>query len=169
MEINGVFVDVIQHVLGNPIKATFGVSHGSGRVAVDGTEVPLPVHERIAKRKFLCHSHHGVVNRLIAVRMVFPHHFTDGAGRFAELFIGGMTAFKHPVKHATVNGLESVSCIRKRPTDDHGHGVVDVRIFHLGVQRVVEDDLAGHCFAVVGGVVVLFRCQGWSPPWRVVQ
>ena len=35
LEINGVFVDVIQHVFGNAVKTTFRVPHGSRRIAVN--------------------------------------------------------------------------------------------------------------------------------------
>ncbi len=169
LEINRVFVDVLKHVLCNPIEPTFRVSHGCRWVAVDGAKVPLAVNQRIAKGEFLGHSNHGVVDGLVAVRVVFPHHFSNGAGRFAELLVRGVAALEHAVENATVNRFETVPCIGQSAPDDDRHGVVDVGIFHLGVQRMVEDGFprgGGFGVAVVGFVL---RCQGWSPPWHGVQ
>ena len=62
LEINGALVDVVKHVLGNPVQATLGVPHSGRWVAVNRTEVTLAVNEGIAKGKFLSHTDHGVVN-----------------------------------------------------------------------------------------------------------
>ena len=48
LEINGVFVDVIQHVFGDAVKTAFRVPHGGRRIPVNRTEVALPVHQWIA-------------------------------------------------------------------------------------------------------------------------
>ena len=69
-----------------------------------------------------------------------------------------------------MDGLQTVSCIGQSPPYDHRHGVIDVGIFHLGVEGVVED-VATRCdglFCLLFGVFV-FRCQGWSPPLRGVR
>ena len=168
LEINRVLVDVVEHVLGDSVQATFRVSHGSGRIAVDGAKVALTVNKRIAQGKLLSHSNHGVVNGLVAVRVVLPHDLTHRPSGFAEFLVGRMTALEHAVKHASVDGFEAVPSIGQRTADDDGHGVVDVGIFHFGVERMVQDDFAGAGRSVVLDVV-FFRCQGWSPPWRVAQ
>ena len=49
LEINGVFVDVIQHVFGDAVETTFRVTHGGRRIAVDRTKVALPVHQGVAQ------------------------------------------------------------------------------------------------------------------------
>ena len=98
------------------------------------------------------------------MRVVFPHDLTDGAGRFAELLVGGVATLKHAVENTAVNRLEAVPSIRKRTSDDDGHGVIDVGILHFRVQRMVQDDLTRTGRSVVDDVVVVLRCQGWSPP-----
>ena len=100
------------------------------------------------------------------MRVVFPHDFADGAGRFAELLVGGVAALKHAVEDTAVNRLEAVPSIRKRTSDDDGHGVIDVGILHFRVQRMIQDDLTRTGCSVVDVVivVVILRCQGWSPP-----
>src|SRR5580693_7795109 len=50
--------------------APFGVAHGRGRIAVDRTEIALPVDERQAHGEILRHAHERVVDRLVAVGMV---------------------------------------------------------------------------------------------------
>jgi hypothetical protein len=60
--------------------AHFGVPHRGRRIAVDRTKIALPVDKRGAHGKILRHAHQRVVNRLVAVRMVFTDHVTDDAG-----------------------------------------------------------------------------------------
>ena len=48
-KIHRVLVDVRQQFLGNGGHAAFGVAVGRGRVAIDGAEVALAIHQRIAQ------------------------------------------------------------------------------------------------------------------------
>ena len=41
-----------------------------------------------------------------------------------------------------MNGFQAVPSVGKSPPDDDGHGVIDVGIFHFGVEGVVQDDFA---------------------------
>ena len=61
-------------------EARLGVALGGGRVVVDVAEVALRVDERVAERERLRHADEGVVDRLVAVRVVLPHHVADDAG-----------------------------------------------------------------------------------------
>lgn len=76
LEIDGFHVDVGQHGerrLGQP---RFGISVGRRRIAVDRAEIALAVDQRHAQREVLRHADHRVVNRLVAMRMVFTDHVT---------------------------------------------------------------------------------------------
>ena len=101
------------------------------------------------------------------MRVVFTHHFTNRAGGFAEFLFSRVPALKHAVEHPSVNGLEAIAGIGESSPDDDGHGVVDVRIFHFSVERMVQDNLTGSSRSVIDGF--FFRCQGWSPPLRGAQ
>src|SRR5690606_27650346 len=80
--VDGFLVQVSQQVVSHPGHADFGVTHGGGAVAVDGAKVALTVHQHIAQRKGLRHTHYGVVHRRVAVRVVFTDNVTHHAGGF---------------------------------------------------------------------------------------
>ena len=61
-------------------EADLRVAHRGGGVAVDGAEVALPVHERLAHREVLRHTDDRVVDRRVAVRVVLAHDVADDAG-----------------------------------------------------------------------------------------
>jgi len=75
--IHRVFVQVAQKFLGKTRHAHFCVTHGRRGVAVDGAEVALPIHQRIAHGKILRHTHQGVIYRRIAMRVIFTDDVTD--------------------------------------------------------------------------------------------
>ena len=70
-EIDRVLLEIAQHLFGKPRQTGFGVPHGRRRVPVDRPEIPLPVHQRIAHGKILGHADHGIVDRAIAMGVVF--------------------------------------------------------------------------------------------------
>ena len=76
-EIDGFFFDVREHFLGDFRKARFGVPHGRRRIAVDRAEVALAVDQRVAHVEVLRQAHQRVVDRRVAVRMVFAEDFAD--------------------------------------------------------------------------------------------
>ena len=78
LEIDRVFLDIRQHVVRQLGHAGLGVTIGCRRIAVHGTEVAVTVDQRIVQRERLRHTHHRVVNRYVAVRMIPAEHITDG-------------------------------------------------------------------------------------------
>ena len=131
MEIDRVLVDILQQHLRSLIEARFGVSHCRGRIAIHRAEIPLPVDQRQAQRPGLRHPHQRVVNRLVAVRMVFTHDVSDDPGGFFIGLIGRIPAFAHSVENAAVDGLEAVAHIGQSPADDHAHRVIEIGLPHL--------------------------------------
>jgi hypothetical protein len=88
-EVDGVLVDVAQKFAGQLGHAHFGVTHGRRGVAVDGAEVALPVHQRVAHGEFLGQAHQGVVHGGVAVRVVLADDVADHAG---GLLVGAVVA-----------------------------------------------------------------------------
>ncbi len=88
LEVDGFLVDVFEQRRGDAREARFGVPHGRGRIAIDGTEVSLPVDQRVAHREILRHADQGVVDRGVAVRVVFTHDVADDPGALARGAIG---------------------------------------------------------------------------------
>ena len=79
-EIDGFFVDVAQHFVRDFGQTDFRVTHGRCVVTIDRAEVTLAVHQHVTQRKVLRHAHNRVVDRAVAVRVVFTDHVTDDTG-----------------------------------------------------------------------------------------
>ena len=130
-EVDGVHVDVGEHVAGDLLKAGFGVTHGGWRVAVDGAEVALAVDERVAHAEGLGEADHGVVDGGVAVGVIVAHGEADDLGALGVFLVGLETHLLHGVEDAAVDGLEAVADVGQGAADDDGHGVVQVGPSHL--------------------------------------
>ncbi len=140
-EVDGLLVDVRQHLLGQTVHAHFRVAHGGGGIAVDRAEVALTIHEQVAKAPLLGQAHHGVVDGGVAVGVVLTNHVTHHA---RALLVGAVVVVAqvvHRVEDAAMHGLEAVTHVGQRAPDDDGHRVVEIRAAHL-VFDVDGDELA---------------------------
>ena len=81
--VNDILVDILEHEVRYLCHACFGITVCGCAVAVDIAEVTLTVDKRVSEREGLCHTHHGVVNSRVAVRVIMTQHVTDGGCRFA--------------------------------------------------------------------------------------
>ena len=84
-EIDSFLFDVGEYVLGDFGHARFGVAHCGGRIAVNGTEVALAVHQDTPHRKILGHPGEGGIDDRFAVGVVVSAHV---AGDFGALAVG---------------------------------------------------------------------------------
>ncbi len=130
-EVDGVGVDVGEHLTGDAGEAGFGVTHGGGWVAVDGAEVALAVYEDVAEREGLREADHGVVDGGVAVGMVVTHDVADDLGRLGVLLVVLEAHLLHAVEDAAMHGLEAVANVGQGAADDDGHRVVEIRPAHL--------------------------------------
>src|SRR5699024_8721852 len=81
--VHGLLLDVGEHLTGDFGHAGLGITVGGRGVAVHRTEVALAVHEGIAQAEILRQTHHGVVDRGVAVGVIGTQHGADGIGGFA--------------------------------------------------------------------------------------
>ena len=123
---NGFLVDIAQHLVAELRHTRLGVTIGRRGIAVNGTEVAVAVDKRIAHGEILRQTHHRVVDRRVAVRMVPAQHVADACRRFLERLVGGQAVLVHGVENAPVDGLQTVAHIGQRAADNDGHRVVDV-------------------------------------------
>ena len=130
-EVDGVGVDVGEHLAGDAGEAGLGVTHGGGWVAVDGAEVALAVYEGVAEGEGLGEADHGVVDGGVAVGMVVAHDVADDLGGLGVLLVELEAHLLHAVEDAAVDGLEAVADVGQGAADDDRHGVVEVRPAHL--------------------------------------
>ena len=138
-EVDGVHVEVAQHLGGDAGEARLGVSHGGGRVVVDRAEVALAVDELVAHREVLRHAHERVVDRRVAVRVVLAHHLADDQRALGVGACRAEAELVHRVEHAAMDRLEAVAHVGQRAPDDHRHRVVEVRGAHLLLERARFD------------------------------
>ena len=111
-ELDGVRVDVAQHLRGEPRQARLGVPHRGRSVVVDRAEVPLRVDQRVAHREVLAEPDQGVVDRRVAVGVVVPHDAADDVRALAVRAPGLEPGVEHRVEDAAVDRLEPVAHVR---------------------------------------------------------
>ena len=87
-EIDGVLVDIGEQMRADAREPALGVAHRRRRIAVHRAEIALAVDQRHAHREGLRHAHERVVDRGVAVRVVFAHHVADDARGFAVRAVG---------------------------------------------------------------------------------
>ena len=130
-EVDGLLLDVAQHLHGQRRHAALGVPHGGGRVVARRAEVAVAVDQRVAQRPRLREPYEGVVDRAVAVRVVVTHDVTDDAGALEVAAVGTVTTVVHGVQHPAVHRLEAVAHLGQRSRDDDRHRVVEVAALHL--------------------------------------
>ena len=131
LEVDGVGVEVAQHLARERREPRLRVPHRRGGVVVDGAEVALAVDERVAHREVLRQPHERVVDRRVAVRVEVAHHVADDAGALGVRPVGLQAGLVHGEQDAAVDGLQAVADVGQRAPDDDGHRVVQVGGAHL--------------------------------------
>jgi hypothetical protein len=125
-EIDRFLVDIGGELVGDPLQPALGVAHRRRVVAIDRAEVALAVDQRVAERKVLRHPNQRVVDRHVAVRMVFTHHLADDPGTLHIRPVPDGVGFVHCIEDAPVHGLEAIAHVGQRPADDHAHRIIEV-------------------------------------------
>ena len=138
-KIDGVLVDAVEQEPRHFGQPRFGVAHGSGVIAVDVAEIALAVDQRVALCEILREAHHGVVDRLVAVRMKIAHHVADHLGGFLEGGAGIEPQRPHHVQDAAVYGLEPVARVGQRAIRDGRERVEEIALFQRPAQRDLLD------------------------------
>ena len=86
-KINGVLVDVRQHLHRDLGQSRFGISHRCRAVAILRAEVSVTVNKRITGIPFLRHIDQRSVDRAVTVGMIFTHRITDDTRTFTMRLI----------------------------------------------------------------------------------
>ena len=144
-EVDRVLLDALEQKARDLGHARFGVAIGGGVIAVDISEIALPVDQRIARGEILRQPHQRVVNRLVAMRMEITHHVADDLRRFLERRPRIEPQQPHAVEDAAVHRFQAVARIRQRPVHDRGQRIGEVAL----LERVAQRDLLN--VAVFGG------------------
>jgi hypothetical protein len=81
-QIGSIFVQTAHQLDCRAGQPGFGVPIGGSIIAVDIAEISLPVDQRIAQREGLGEADHRVIDRLIAMRVIFTDDIADHTGAF---------------------------------------------------------------------------------------
>ena len=77
LPVDGILLQVTQQFHGGLCQAALGVTHGCRAVAVDVAEVAVTVDERRAHGEPLRQADHGLIDRVVAMRVVLTDNFAD--------------------------------------------------------------------------------------------
>ena len=138
-EVDGLGLDVAQHLHRHGRETRLRVAVRGRRIAVDGAEVPVPVDERVSQRPVLGHPNEGVVDGLIAVRVVLLQHVADDRGALAVGAVGAVPGLEHRPQDPLVDRLQPVADVGEGTSHDDRHGVVEVRALDLVLELDVLD------------------------------
>ena len=129
--VDRILVEIVEQELRYLLEAAFRVAHRGRRIAVDRAEIALAIDQRHPQRKVLRHTHEGIVDGAVAVRVIVAHHLANRLGRFAVGPVVPVGRFVHRIEDAPVNRLQPVADVRQRPAHDHAHGIIEVRALHF--------------------------------------
>ena len=104
--------------------------------------------------------HQGVVDRLVAVRVIAAHHLAHHLGAFAGRGVGVQPHLAHGVEHAALHGLQPVAHVGQRPVGDDAERIGQVAPGQRLAQRLVDDAVA----RPLGGRLGRRRARAWSSP-----
>ena len=125
-EIHRFLIQVGQQRVGDFAHAYLCVTHGRGGIAVYGAEVALAVNQHVAHRKRLGHAHNRVIDRGVAVGVVFTDHVPHHPRGLLVSLVPVVAEFIHGVQDPAVNRFQAVPHVRQGAPDDHAHGVIKV-------------------------------------------
>ncbi len=141
-KVDRVLVDPVEQKLGGGRQLALGVAHGGGVIAVDVAEIALAVDQRVALGEVLGQPNHGVIDRLVPVRMEPADHVPHHPGALLGRACGVEPHLAHRIEHAPLAGLQPVAHVRQRPVGDGRQGVGQVAPRQGLRQRLVDDAAA---------------------------
>ena len=134
-ELDAVLVNALEQQPRDVGHAGFGIAVGGGVIAVDIAEIALAVDQRIARGEILRQTHHGVVDRLVAMGMERAHHVADDLGGFLEPRARIEPQQPHAVEDAAMHRLQAIARIRQRAVHDGRERISEIALFQRIAQR----------------------------------
>ena len=125
-KVNSVFVQIVGQTRRNFSESGFGITHSSSAITIHRAKVTLSVNQCQTHRKRLRHTHHGFINRDVAVRVIFTHNIADDTRRFTIWFGAVITVFIHSVNNTAMHRFHTVTSIRQSTGYNHAHGIVQI-------------------------------------------
>ena len=97
IKIDGLLIDLAKHFERHFAHSRLGITISGGRIAVDGTEVSVPVHKGHIDGEILRETNERVVDGAVAVRMIFTEHVADDGSALFIRFVRREPEFVHGI------------------------------------------------------------------------
>ena len=81
-EIGAILIKPVHQLDGGLGQPSFGIPVRRRVIAVDIAKIPLPVDQRITQGKSLREADHCIINRLVAMRVIFADDIADNTRAF---------------------------------------------------------------------------------------
>ncbi len=150
-EIDRVEIDVVEHQRRDRRQAGFGVSHGGRRQSGDRAEIALLVDQHVPHVPLLGHADQRGIDHAFAVRVIVAAGVAGDLGTLDAAGAGAKIQVVHGHQDAPLRGLEPVAHVGQGAADDDAHGVGQIAVFELFVDRQIDDPPGGE-FALHGGL-----------------
>ena len=130
-EIDSFFFQIGKNVFGDLRQARFRVPHGRGRIAIDRTEIPLTIDQRIAHVEILRQPHQGRINHRFTVRVVVAGSVSTNFRALTIAAVRSEAEIVHRHQDAPLHRLQPVANVGQSARDNHAHRIVEVRLAHF--------------------------------------
>ena len=97
------------------------------------------------------------------MRVIFTQHITHYARAFHIRTIPRGIRFVHRKKNAPMHRFQAIAHIRQRTSDDHAHGVFEVRTAHF-IFEAYRDSFFGELIHLGGFILKLRNAQAMNGP-----
>jgi hypothetical protein len=153
-KVDRAFLKARHQVGGGLGQPRLGIAHGRGVIAVDIAEIALPVDQRRAEGKVLREADHRIIDRLVAMGVIFADHVADDARAF---LVSGRVARRvrrqhigiraarlqlqqaHRPEQPAMDRLQAVAQVRQRACRDRGQRIDEITLGQRLVERMVFD------------------------------
>ena len=113
-ERNGILVNIPKHFQRKRRHSRFRITHRRRAVSVNRAEVAMAIDQQRTHAVRLCHTNHGVVDRAVAMRMIFTETIADDTRTLFMRLIGRHAQLAERKQNPALNGLESILHTRER-------------------------------------------------------
>ena len=86
----------------------------------------MAVHKSLSFFKLLGHHNKRLINRTVAVRVVFTHGIAYDTGAFSIRPVVADSQLIHVIQRSSLHRLQPVSHIRKSTGNNDAHGIVNI-------------------------------------------
>ena len=86
----------------------------------------MTVNKSLAFLEVLRHNDKRLIDRAVAVRMVFTHCISHDTGTFPVRLVIADTELVHIIEGTPLHWFQPVAHVRQGAGNDHAHGVVNI-------------------------------------------